>query len=156
VTCLAVDGAGNGSSLQFHVLVSYGWHGFFQPIDAAPNNSSGKDSSVINGTVFNKAKAGSAIPVKFDLSGDMGLSIFATGSPSAAPVSCAGSGLYDTVEETSTATTSGLKYDGTTNAPYGQYIYTWKTPSSFVGTCQRLTVKLADGTPHYAFFTFTK
>jgi len=152
VTCTATDAHGNTATRTFKVEVGYAWSQFLQPIDAAPNNSNGKDSTVIAGTVFNKVKAGSAIPVKFTLGGDQGLSIFAVGSPSAAPVSCAGSGIYDTIEETSTATTSGLKYDATA----GQYNYTWKTVTSWAGTCQRLTVKLADGSSHYAFFQFTK
>jgi hypothetical protein len=134
------------------ITLSYVWTGFYQPIDAAPNNSNGKDSSVIAGTVFNKAKAGSSIPVKFSLGGNQGLSIFATNSPSVTPVSCSTAAVVDALEEVGTATTSGLKYDATA----GQYIYTWKTATSWANTCQRLTVKTADGAPHYAFFTFTK
>jgi hypothetical protein len=33
----------------------------------------------------------------------------------------------DLIEEYSTATVSGLKYDATVNPPIGQYIYNWKT-----------------------------
>jgi hypothetical protein len=33
----------------------------------------------------------------------------------------------DLIEEDSTATVSGLKYDATVNPPIGQYIYDWKT-----------------------------
>ena len=152
VTCTVTDAHNNTATSHFNVIVSYAWTGFYQPIDAAPNNSSGKDSAFINGSVYNKAKAGSTIPVKFSLGGNQGLSIFANGSPSAAPVACNGTGVYDAIEETGTATVSSLKYDATAN----QYIYSWKTDTKWAGTCQRLTVKLADGSSHYAFFNFTK
>lgn len=134
------------------ISLTYRWSGFYQPIDAAPNNSSGKDSSVISGTVFNKAKAGSSIPVKFSLGGDQGLAVFTTGYPKVLRVTCPSSPLTDTVEETSTATTSGLKYD----AASGLYNYTWKTTTTMANTCQQLIVKTADGVPHTAFFQFTK
>jgi hypothetical protein len=32
----------------------------------------------------------------------------------------------------------------------------WKTTSTLANTCQRLEVKLVDGTSHYAFFRFVK
>ena len=134
------------------VSVTYAWTGFFQPIDALANHSNGKDSTVVAGTIFNKAKAGSSIPVKFSLNGDRGLAVFAADFPKVVKVDCASAGTYDDIEEISTATTSGLKYDATSD----QYIYTWKTATSMAGTCQRLQVKLMDGTSHYAFFNLTK
>jgi hypothetical protein len=153
VTCSGVVAQNYAPSyVSGAITLSYLWAGFYQPIDAAPNNSNGKDSSVIAGTVFNKAKAGSSIPVKFSLNGNQGLAIFAPNSPSVTAVSCSTSAVVDAIEETSTGTTSGLKYDSTA----GQYNYTWKTATNWAGTCQRLTVKLIDGSSHYAFFQFTK
>lgn len=140
------------------VTVLYRWHGFFAPIDNNPDQS----GDAAKATVYNAAKAGSAIPVKFDLSGDQGLALWpvdpATGAvkaPTASKVACT-SAPSDALEELATATTSGLKYDAATNAPYGQYNYTWKTTTAYAGTCQRLTVTLKDGTSHYAFFKFSK
>src|SRR6266545_4959752 len=132
--------------------VNYVWHGFFQPVD---NNPDPTGASI---TVLNMAKAGSAIPVKFDLSGNQGLSImFDSTSPSVKQFTCpSGAVVADTIEEILAATNSGLQYDATANAPYGQYIYVWKTSSSWTNTCQKLTVKLRDGTSHYAFFKFAK
>ena len=54
--------------------------------------------------------------------------------------------------ETVTAGNSSLSYDATSN----QYVYVWKTDKTWAGKSIRLTVTLADGTSHYARFTFTK
>jgi hypothetical protein len=138
----AEDNVGHASlaSNSCSYSVVYNFHGFFAPID--------------NNGVFNVAKGGSAIPVKFDLSGNEGLSIFAAGYPKVTNVACPSSTALDVIEETVTATTSGLKYDPTANVPYGQYIYVWKTSSLWAGTCRKLTVKLVDETEHSAYFKF--
>src|SRR3990172_5885527 len=51
----------------------YDFAGFFQPID---------------NLVWNTAKAGQAIPIKFSLAGDQGLGLFAPGFPKAVGVAC--------------------------------------------------------------------
>ena len=50
-------------------------------------------------------------------------------------VACPSSAPVDTLEESSTATVSGLKYDSVAN----QYIYNWVTLKSYAGTCRRLS-----------------
>jgi hypothetical protein len=45
-----------------------------------------------------------------------------------------------------------LKYDPLTD----QYIYVWKTSSTFAGSCRTLELKLVDGTTHTANFYFTR
>lgn len=156
----AKDAAGNTSadSNTCSYAVVYKWTGFFQPIDAAPNNSNGKDSSFIPatattpGSIYNKVKAGSTVPVKFSLGGDQGMGIIASSYPTSTIVNCTGTAPTDAVEET-TPNPSGLKYD----AAASQYIYSWKTSSTgWAGTCREFQLKLADGTSHYAFFQFTK
>ncbi|MGE5462149.1 MAG: HYR domain-containing protein [Syntrophothermus sp.] len=137
VSCSATDSHGNTATGSFKVNVNYNWSGFFQPID--------------NNGVYNVAKSGSTIPVKFSLGGDQGLGILFAGSPSSAQVSCPLSAATDSLEEVTTAT-SGLKYDALAN----QYIYNWKTSSGYAGTCRQLTVKLVDGSTHTALFKFTK
>jgi hypothetical protein len=118
--------------------VSYNWTGFFQPID--------------NG-VMNVAKAGSTIPVKFSLGGNQGLSIFYSSAyPSSGSISCSADPTQDAIEEYSTATVSVLKYDSTAN----QYVYNWKTASTWAGTCRQVIIRLADGTYHRADFRFAK
>ena len=102
--------------------------------------------------VFNRVKAGSAIPMKFNLGGDQGLAIFAAGFPKSAVVSCSSASTMDDLTETVTAGGSSLNYDALT----GQYNYVWKTDKAWGGTCRKMTVKLIDGTEHAAYFSFTK
>jgi hypothetical protein len=138
----AEDNVGHGSdAATCTYTVVYDFSGFFQPID-------NKDAA--GNYVLNKAKAGSTVPVKFSLAGDQGLSIL-SGAPQTASVPCAASNS-DLLEEYGTATVSGLKYDAAAN----QYIYNWKTQSTWSGTCRQLIVKLDDGTSHRANFTFFK
>jgi hypothetical protein len=134
----ATDVAGNSGSASVTYNVIYNWSGFFQPID--------------NNGVFNVANAGRTIPVKFSLGGDQGLAILATGYPKITSVACPASAPLDTVEELSTATVSGLRYDALAN----QYIYNWKTLSTYANKCYQLSVKLIDGTEHTALFKFTR
>jgi hypothetical protein len=131
------DNVGNDSpAATCSYSVIYNWSGFFQPIDNLPH--------------LNKAKAGSAIPVKFSLGGDQGLDIFASAYPSSAQVTCGGTATADPVEETVTAGQSNLNYGN------GQYVYVWKTLSSWANTCRTLTVKLDDGTVHQANVWFVR
>jgi hypothetical protein len=98
--------------------------------------------AVLYNGVLNKAKAGSAIPVKFTLSGNRGLAVLGNGSPASAAIGCDGWASQDLIEETVSASSSGLTYDATAD----QYIYVWKTNSAWATTCRKLTVTLVDGT----------
>jgi hypothetical protein len=138
----ATDNVGNESTAaSCSYTVVYDFSGFFQPID-------NKDAA--GNYILNKAKAGSAIPIKFSLSGDQGLGIL-SGTPQTASVGCQASNV-DALEEYGTATVSGLKYDAIAN----QYIYNWKTQAGWAGTCRQLIVTLDDGTTHRANFNFVK
>ena len=136
----ARDNVGHEATKTCAYSVIFGFHGFFQPVD--------------NGGVLNAVNAGRAIPVKFDLSGNQGLDLFAAGFPASTAISCNGGTATDLLEETTTAGSSSLSYaDG---QPYGQYHYVWKTDKAWAGTCRRLDLKLVDGTTHSALFKFTK
>ncbi|CAA9443712.1 MAG: hypothetical protein AVDCRST_MAG02-24 [uncultured Rubrobacteraceae bacterium] len=78
----------------------------------------------------------------------MGLSIFASGYPTAKRIDCQTGMPSDPVEETVTASTSGLQYD----AASGLYSYVWKTQKSWSGTCQELNLRLADGRDLQVYF----
>jgi hypothetical protein len=134
LTVKVTDKDGGSDSRTGSVSHLYSWTGFFSPVDM--------------GGVFNVAKAGSAIPVKFSLGGNFGLDIFASLYPRYARVLESGSASEDTIEETVTAGNSSLSYSG------NQYVYVWKTEKSLAGTCQQLQVKLMDGTIHTANFRF--
>lgn len=134
----ATDKAGNVSSKTLSYKVIYGFAGFFQPVDSYPT--------------VNIVKAGSAIPTKFSLHGNQGLSIFADGYPTSAKVTEFADTLpSDAIEITiSTAGNSNLSYDAATD----QYTYVWKTEKTWSGTCRQLIVKLKDGTVHILNFKF--
>jgi hypothetical protein len=134
----AEDNAGNQNSLTHNYSVIFNWTGFFRPVD--------------NPSTMNVVRAGSAVPVKFSLSGDQGLSIFATGFPASRKITCDPVAELDTLEETVTAGGSSLSYDSSID----QYNYVWKTDKAWAGTCRQLEVKLIDGTSHLANFKLTK
>jgi hypothetical protein len=131
---------GTTSSLSPFVVVQskYRFSGFFRPVDNMP--------------VINLAKAGSAIPVKFSIGGNMGLSIFDPGYPKSQVIGCDSAAPLDGIEETVATNVSGLSYDPST----GQYIYVWKTNKTWAGACRQLVVKLNDLSYHRAIFMFTK
>lgn len=134
----AEDTSGNTASETVTYSVIYDFKGFFAPIDNAPT--------------VNSIKAGSAVPVKFSLTGDQGLSILATGFPASKKVDCNPSAAVDAVESTVTAGSSSLSYDGMTD----RYNYVWKTDKAWAGTCRVLQVKLIDGQSYFAYFKLTK
>ena len=156
VTVTAVDRAGNTAVASFNVTVRYDFQGFFRPVN---NPGPGPDF------VVNRARAGSAIPVKFSLGGNLGTTIpeiFAE-SPNSTPdhplyypvsrqIPADSGATIDPVEETVTADSSGLSYDPLT----GQYEYVWKTNKAWAGQDRELILKLADGTEHTALFRFVK
>lgn len=119
--------------------VPFVWSDFRQPVDPYPT--------------LNKTKAGSAIPVRFSLGGDHGLTIFAPGYPGSSTVACSSGTLVDTVEETVNAGASSLSYDRGT----GLYTYIWKTDKAWAGTCRQLVLTFSSslGTQR-ANFQFTR
>jgi streptogramin lyase len=115
---------------------TYDFTGFNQPVDNMPE--------------LNVAPAGSSIPVKFSLGGDQGLNILSPGYPVSGQVACNANEPGSTVEETINAGSSTLAYDLVAD----RYIYVWKTNKSWKNTCRILVVRLADGSDHFARFTF--
>ena len=141
VNCSATDAAGNKATGSFKVKVAYDFNGFFSPVD--------------NEQTLNRVRAGSAVPVKFTLGGNMGLDVFyktSDGSsyPKSTRIACDSADPVDNIEETVSASSSGLSYDETT----GQYTYVWKTSKSWAGTCRQLVVKLNDGKEYRTSFRF--
>jgi hypothetical protein len=133
----ASDKAGNTTAASSLYTVVYDFQGFYQPIDMGAN-------------VLNSVKGGSAVPVKFKLGGNAGLDVFRSGSPSSVAITCSSNAVIDVLEETVTASTSGLQYD----AAAGQYVYVWKTTSAWANSCRQLRVVFRDGTTVTANFKF--
>lgn len=132
-TVTATDLAGNTETKTVNYSVIYDFDGFFQPIDMDGINS---------------AKAGSSIPIKFSLNGDMGLDILVEAKAYTYHVSS--NTVTTEVEPVVTAGKSSLSYDPVTD----QYTYIWKTDKAWAGSGRQLAVTLSDGTVHYAYFKF--
>jgi hypothetical protein len=133
-----VDNAQTVASAASSYSVRYNFGGFLEPVNSLP--------------IRNTVKAGRAIPVKFSLGGDYGLSIFAApGSPTSGNLTCTPAGT-DAIEETLTAGNSSLQYDAGT----GIYTYVWKTQSSWAGACRTFYLNLNDGSAYKVEFVFNK
>jgi hypothetical protein len=117
---------------------TFNFTGFFSPVDNPPT--------------INTVKAGSAIPVKFSLGGNYGLSIFQSGFPSVASLDCPAAAPSDAIETTTSATANSLNYDAAT----GQYTFIWKSDKAFAGSCRQLVLKFSDGTTRTATFRFAR
>lgn len=138
VSASATDAVGNASSCDFTVTVLYDFSGFFSPVGNLP--------------VLNTVNAGRALPIKFSLSGNKGLNVFATvaNNPSSGLISCDATAPAVDITETVAAGNNSLSYDAASD----QYTYVWKTDSSWVGTCRQLMLQLSDRSIHRANFKF--
>ncbi len=136
VNVTATDGDGNTDTGSFTVTVLHNFSGFLQPVDPMPT--------------LNVVNAGAAVPVKFSLSGNKGLNIFAAGYPTSSQNACDANEPGTVIEETITAGGSSLNYDAAADV----YSYVWKTNKAWKGNCRILNVRLSDGTDHLAKFRF--
>jgi hypothetical protein len=140
---LAYDGAIDETKIWNRALspsevvddMHFEFKGFLAPVDNLP--------------YVNVAKAGSAVPLKFSLTGYQGMDILGAGSPSSRAVSCDSSAPPDDLELTVTPGSSALSYD----AKADTYSYVWKTDKSWSG-CRELVLRLSDGSVHTANFRF--
>jgi ABC-type transport system substrate-binding protein len=99
--------------------------------------------------LVNDRKAGAALPLKFGLGGDEGLSVLAAGSPSSAPATCTGfvptgPGVPASING------GGLAYDPATQT----YELVWKTDKAWAGTCRVLTIRFREGSTLTALVRF--
>ncbi len=139
ITAEACDNAGNCSTTSIHYII-VGWtiRGFYQPVD--------------NNNVVNVVKAGSTVPLKFEVFTASEVELTDTSivrQPlKAQQINCnnISNGSTDEVELTSTGGTS-LRYDQVE----GQFIYNWKTPVK-PNTCWKVTISTNDGSSIYAYF----
>jgi hypothetical protein len=137
VNCTATDKAGNTNSAPASYTVGLGFDGFFDPVDM---------------NMINVAKAGQAIPLKFDVYDANGpVSDLGSVSVTTQAINCSSlSEASDAVEEYA-AGDSGLQ-----NLGLGNYQFNWKTPKTYAGTCERVHLDTGDGISHTADFQFTK
>lgn len=131
----AVDRAGHvfDGNLSYSVT-PYTFTGFFSPVNNLP--------------AINDANAGSAVPIKFSLSGFRSLNLFAPGYPATQAMTSCGGALTGPLVPTQ------LGPDGFTYDPLlDRYKYVWKTDRGWSG-CRQLIVRFKDGTEKRANFRF--
>jgi subtilisin-like proprotein convertase family protein len=117
--------------------------------EAAQYSFTGFDPPVSNSDL-NRAKAGSAVPIKFSLDGDQGLDILLEGYPQVQLVDCTSGDPAGIAVTAVTAGMSGLQYDPLTDT----YTFLWKTQKDWAGKCAVFELGLNDGSSHEASFSF--
>jgi len=135
LTAAAADNAGNTATDQrTYTVRAWTLEGFHRPVDRAG--------------VLNTVKAGSTVPLKFNvLKGDTRLTSDIGAVFTARKIHC-DSGAEDALEEFATTGRTELRYD----AADGQWVQNWATPTSGKGSCYRVTVTTADGSSTSASF----
>jgi hypothetical protein len=136
----ATDIAGNTSSKSCTYSVGFQFSGLFAPIDK-PNT-------------MNVSKAGQAIPLKWRLldANNQPVTTLTNVVVKVTDVSCSLGVTTDLIEEYA-AGSSGLQ-----NLGSGNYLFAWKTPTSYLNSCKLVGLDLGEGsvrTP-LALITFSK
>jgi hypothetical protein len=137
-TATATDKAGNTSTITGTYKVVYRWDGFLQPIN---------DTAHQVGTSTSIFKAGSTVPVKFQLKNSVGAVVQSMGTPAwLTPVkgTATSAPVDESIYTASTDSGSDYRYDATAQ----QYIYNWKAPSTS-GNYYRIGVTFDDGQTYY-------
>lgn len=137
-TATATDKAGNTTTITGSYRVVYRWDGFLQPIN---------DTAHQVGTSTSIFKAGSTVPVKFQLKNSAGTVVQAVTAPvwiGPAKGSTTSAPVDETAYTAAADTSSTYRWDATAQ----QYIYNWKTPSTG-GNYYQIGVKLDDGQTYY-------
>ncbi|MBA4376447.1 MAG: hypothetical protein C0401_09790 [Anaerolinea sp.] len=132
LTAKALDKAGNSKvETRSYTVLKWELKGFYQPVD-------------MNG-VMNTVKAGSTVPLKFEVFAATELSDISIVKTLAKQVTCTAIG-EDTIEVLATGGTS-LRYDTIA----GQFIFNWQTPK-LPGKCYSVTMTTQDGSSLTAIF----
>ena len=134
--------------------------GFYDPVGADSSQfvaSGGAVPSIALTGVWNTAKGGSTVPLKFNLyNAQSGTQLTTTSSIQSFDLvkltSCSGSATDDAVDYFTTTGGTSLRYDGNG----GQFIQNWKTPSVGADMCYRVDVRFLDGSAIYSFFKLRK
>ena len=134
-TARATDVAGNTTTVTGSYRVIYRWDGFLQPIN---------DTAHQIGTATSVFKAGSTVPVKFQLKRADGSIVQANGLP-AWLTPAKGASTTAAVDEAAygDAATSGSTYRWDSSG--SQYIYNWGTAKNQANFYWRIGVTLDDG-----------
>jgi hypothetical protein len=143
-TATAIDKAGNSVSQSGTYKVVYKFDGFLQPIN---------DTAHQVGTSTSVFKAGSTIPVKFQLR-DASSTVVQAGSLPLFSVSalqkCADGTVDESVSTATPDTSPTYRWDSTAQ----QYVYNYKSPSGASGMCQFIQATLDDGTTQSVYIGY--
>lgn len=140
LTATATDHVGNVATLtRTYQVKPWTLDGFYRPVD-------------MNG-VLNTVKAGSTVPLKFNVFKGADRMTSGIGATFAVrPMDCQSQAVTDAVEELTTTGSTSLRYDSTAQ----QWIQNWATPKSGAGSCYVTTMTTADGSSLSASFKLTK
>ena len=132
-TFTATDKAGNTATQAITLHVGYGWSGFLQPVTNTAHDL----------TTASTFKAGSTVPMKFQLKDSTGAVKPATYMPVwLTPVDLGTTAAGSGTATTGTGTVGGsYKWDATAQ----QYVFTWQTPKTGTGHYYRVGVQLDSG-----------
>jgi hypothetical protein len=137
-TVTGTDLAGHSATKSVTYVVNFVFVGFQPPVDAPP--------------MLNTVNAGSTVPVKWTLANAAGTvyaNLNAVQSLSSKQIRCPNANTDPAGQDVPIGTTDILKItNGTT------FQFTWKTSTSFAGTCRRFFIHLSDGSTPYADFKF--
>jgi hypothetical protein len=131
---------GNAAAVSIDVSLAVSllhFRGFFKPVKNAP--------------MFNRVRAGQAVPIRFTVDGYRGTTVLKAGSPTSSPISCQAVRSENVVDATEPANSGGLRQDGAKS----KFKYIWKTDPRWTGTCRKLALTLVDGSSYEALFRFT-
>jgi hypothetical protein len=162
VSGLTIGGTDSGNyTLTQPVLTACigAWYatGFYAPVGVANSQfvtSPGAPPAVSSvTTIWNTAKGGSTIPLKFNLYTSQGgverTNVADIRSFDAVKLTCVTGDGEDAVDFVTTGNTT-LRYDGS------QFIQNWKTPTASTDTCYRVNVRFQDNSAIFAFFKLKK
>ncbi|WP_157559154.1 PxKF domain-containing protein [Nocardioides sp. Soil774] len=133
----ATDKAGNvATDTRSYTVAAWRSDGFYKPV-------------TMGATVVNTVKAGSTVPLKFNVfKGTTAMTSGIGATFVAKKVGCDGSDLAAAVDEFGTTGSTSLRYD----ASGAQWVQNWATPSSGKASCYRVTLTTADGSSTSADF----
>ena len=136
LTATATDNAGRTATATGSYTVNpWSLKGFYQPVDMSG--------------IYNVGKAGSTIPLKFNIfAGSTEITdTSAVTSVTSTKVVCSSGAPTDAIETYATGGTS-LRYDSTAK----QFVYNMATAKSLAGSCTKTTLTTQDGSTMSALF----
>ncbi|MDP9221385.1 MAG: PxKF domain-containing protein, partial [Actinomycetota bacterium] len=132
-TFTATDRAGNTATQTITLHVGYAWSGFLQPVTNTAHDL----------TTASTFKAGSTVPMKFQLTDSSGTVRPATYQPAWLQPVDLGTTTTGAGVATGDSGTVGGSYKGDANGQ--QYVFTWQTPKTGAGHYYRVGVQLDSG-----------